>query len=81
MRFEFRFESLKSISVLILFVYWLMIGSSNTITKRIIPENAFEHKKKKPGLSTNRPLNNSALEIKIQCEREIAITNGKQIQT
>ena len=27
-RFEFRFESLKSISVLILFVYKLMIGSS-----------------------------------------------------
>ena len=27
-RFEFRFESLKSISVLILFVYNLMIGSS-----------------------------------------------------
>ena len=27
-RFDFRFESLKSISVLILFVYKLMIGSS-----------------------------------------------------
>ena len=27
-RFEFRFESLTSISVLILFVYRLMIGSS-----------------------------------------------------
>ena len=27
-RFEFRFESLKSISVLILFVYKLIIGSS-----------------------------------------------------
>ena len=27
-RFEFRFESLKSISVLILFVYEMMIGSA-----------------------------------------------------
>ena len=46
-------------SVLILFVYKLMIGSSK-ITDRIIPENAFEHKNKKPGLSANRPSNNWA---------------------
>ena len=50
MRFEFRFESLKSISVLILFVYKLMIGSLKT-TEKIIRENAFEHKKKKLGLN------------------------------
>jgi len=40
-----------------------MIGSSK-ITDRIIPENAFEHKKKKPGLSANRPSNNLALNVK-----------------
>ena len=62
MKFEFIFESLKSISVLILFVYKLMIGSS-----KINRENyAFELKKKNgvkfnPGLSANRPLNNWAL--------------------
>ena len=32
-RFEFRFESFKSISVLILFVYKLMIGSSKNSTE------------------------------------------------
>ena len=61
MRFEFRFESLKSISVSILFVYKLMIGSSK-IAEKIIQENAFEPKKKKPGLSANRLSNNWALE-------------------
>ena len=50
-RFDFRFEPLKSISVLILFVYKLMIGSSYKITEKIIQENAFEHKKRKPGLN------------------------------
>ena len=55
--FEFRFES---ISVLILFFHKLMIESSK-ITEKIIRENAFEHKKKKPGLSANRPSNNWAL--------------------
>ena len=34
-----------------------MIGSSKN-TGEIIPENAFEQKKKKPGLSANRPSNN-----------------------
>ena len=57
-RLEFRFESLKSISVWILVVYKLMIGSSKT--EKIIQENAFEYKKKKPGLSANRPSNNWA---------------------
>ena len=37
-----------------------MIGSSK-ITEKIIRENSFEHKKKKPGLSANRPSNNWAL--------------------
>ena len=46
--FEFRFESFKSISLLILFVYKLMIGSSK-ITEKIIRENALEYQKKKPG--------------------------------
>ena len=50
MRFEFRFESLKINSVLIPFVYKLMIGGCK-ITEKIIRENAFEHKKKKPGLN------------------------------
>ena len=49
-RFEFRFESLKSISVLILFVYKMMIGSPKN-NREIILENALEHKKKKPGLN------------------------------
>ena len=30
------------------------------LTERIISENAFEYKKKKPGLSASRPSNNSA---------------------
>ena len=36
-----------------------MIESSKN-TREIIPENAFEHKRKKPGLSANRPSNNRA---------------------
>ena len=39
-----------------------MIGSSK-ITEKIIRENAFEYKKKKPRLITNRPSNNWALII------------------
>ena len=31
------------------------------ITEKFIPENAFEQKKKKPGLSANRPSNNWTL--------------------
>ena len=49
MRFELRFESLKSNSVLILFVHKLIIGSSKN-KRENYQENAFEHKKKKPGL-------------------------------
>ena len=33
------------------------------ITEKIIRENAFEHKKDKPGLSANRPSNNWALKV------------------
>ena len=36
-------------------------GAPLKITEKIIRENAFEHKKKKPGLSANRPSNNWAL--------------------
>ena len=36
-----------------------MIGSSKN-KGEIIRENAFEHKKKKPGLSANQPSNNRA---------------------
>ena len=51
MRFEFRFESLKSSSVSILSVSKLMIGSSKSNGEKLIDqENAFEHKKKKCGL-------------------------------
>ena len=46
-RFEFRYESLKSISILILFVYKL---EALQITEKITGENGFEHKKRKPGL-------------------------------
>ena len=52
MRFEFRFESLKSISVLIFFVYKLMIGSFK-INRENYP--------RKHGLSANQPSNNWAL--------------------
>ena len=34
------------------------------MTEKIIRENAFEHKKGKPGLSANQPSNNWALKIK-----------------
>ena len=46
-KFEFRFESLKSISVLILSVYKLMIGSSKNSRENY----PFEHEKEKPGLN------------------------------
>ena len=49
-RFELRFEALKSISVLFLLVYKMMIGSSK-IAEKIIWENTFEQKKKKPGIN------------------------------
>ena len=32
----------------------------NAVTNKFIRENAFEHKKEKPGLSANRPSNNWA---------------------
>jgi len=35
------------------------------IREKIIGENSFEQKKKKPGLSANQPLNNWALVFKI----------------
>ena len=49
MRFAFRFESFKSISVLILFGYKLRLEALK-ITGKIIRENVFEHKKKETGV-------------------------------
>ena len=49
-RFELRFEALKGISVLFLLVYKMMIGSSK-IAEKIIWENTFEQRKKKPGIN------------------------------
>ena len=42
-----------------------MIGSPKN-NREIIRENAFEHKKKKPGLNPNRPSNNWAQEKDIR---------------
>ena len=64
-RFEFRFESSKSISVLIFFVYKLMIGSSKT-RRENYPRKFFWTKEKEtrvkfnPRLSVDRPSNNWA---------------------
>ena len=64
-RLEFRFESLKRISVLILFVYKLMIGSSKNSTENC-PRKCFQTQLKKtrvkfnPELSANRLSNNWA---------------------
>ena len=65
-RFEFIYESLKGISVLILFVYKLMIGSSKT-NRQNYPRKGFwtqdeeTRVKFNPGISANRPSNNWAL--------------------
>ena len=50
MRFEFRFESLKSILVLILFVYKLRIESTKYNGENYL-RNAFEHKRERPRLN------------------------------
>ena len=66
MRFEFRFESLKSILVLILFFYKLMIGSPKN-NREYYPRKCFWTQEKEtrvkfnPGLSANRLSNNWAL--------------------
>ena len=68
-RFEFRFESLKSISVLILFAYKLMTGSSKN-NRENYPRKCFWKQEKGTrvninlGLSANRPSNNWALDLK-----------------
>ena len=46
--FQVRYESLKSKFSFIVFLYNLMISCPKI--KKIIPKNAFEQKKKKPGL-------------------------------
>ena len=69
-RFEFRFDSVKSISVLILFVYKLIIGRSKN-NRENYPRKCFWTQEKEtgvnfnPGLSANRPSNNWDLEIRI----------------
>ena len=69
-RFEFGFENLKSISVLILSVYMLMFGSSKH-NKENYPRKYFWTQEKEtrikfnPGLSANRPSNNWAPEVRI----------------
>ena len=63
MKFKVRFESLKSISVLILFVYKLMIGSSKN-NRENYPRKFFWMQEKEiwvkfnPGWGANRPLDN-----------------------
>ena len=42
--------------------------------EKIIRENAFEHKKKKPGLSAHRPSKNRAQVA--EAEQEVIITNN-----
>ena len=64
--FEFRFESLKSISVLILFVYKLMIGNyknnrENYLRKCFWTQEQEIRVKFNPGLGANQPSNNWAL--------------------
>ena len=54
-RFEFRFESLKSISVLMLFVYKLMIGSSKN-NRENYPRKCFLTQEKETGVKLNRGL-------------------------
>ena len=65
MKFEFRFESLKSILALILFVYKLTIGSykparENYPTKWFWTQEKETRVKLNLGLSANRPSNNWA---------------------
>ena len=70
MRFEFRFESLKSISVLILFAYKLMIGSSKN-NRENYPRKCFWTQEKEtqvkfnPRLSANWLSNNWALDCDV----------------
>ena len=72
-KFELRFESLKSISALILFVYKLMIGSSKNSTENYARKCFWIQEKEtrvnfNPRLSANRPSNNSAQVCRKNCE-------------
>ena len=77
-RFEFRFERFKSISVLILFVYKLMTGSSKN-NRENYPRKCFWTQEKEtrvnfnPGLSANRPSNNWALLYRSYVPRHIRL--------
>ena len=67
-RFEFWYESLKSKLIIHLNSFcqqahdWMLLK----LTEKIIRENAFEQKKKKPGLWANWPSNNWAWIIIMQ---------------
>ena len=74
-RFEFKFESFKGISVLILFVYKLMIESSkynreNSPRKCFWTQERETRVKFNPGLSSNRPSSNWAQKYKIIIRNE-----------
>ena len=60
-KFEFRFESLKGISVLVLFVYKLMIGSSKNSTENY-PRKCFWTQEKETQVKFNPGLSASAFE-------------------
>ena len=55
MKFELKYESLKSKFSLFFFAFKLMIGYSDTLKRKekIIRKSAFDNKKKKPGLKFN----------------------------
>ena len=87
MWFEFGFESLKSISVLILSVYMLMFGSSKH-NRESYPKKFFWTQEKEtrnkfnPGLSANRPSNNWALYSKYSFKglREVMISQKPSLR-
>ena len=80
-RFELRFESLKSNSVLILFVHKLMIGSSKN-KRENYPRKCFWTQEKETrvkfnsGLSANRPSNNWAQKKKNAGESKDELFSG-----
>ena len=59
-----------SFNSFVFFCWWL---EALKITGEITRENAFEHKKKKPGLTANRPSNNWALMQKTQKPQGVLI--------
>ena len=85
-RFEFTFESLKSISVLILFVYKLIIGSSKNNRENYPSKCIWTQEKEtrvtfNPGLSANRPSNNWAQNTTLltRCMRKLLDVNSHSL--